>query len=210
MFTTLMVATLVVAMADWVAIAAERRDIEHVLKPLTVLVLMAALLSMGAPDPPTARWWVLAALVASLAGDVFLMLEDLFIPGLVSFLVAHLLYIVAFAVMGLAPIAFVVGAVSVAVLVALVGVRIVAGAAERDRISAIAVATYIGVISVMVAFAAGTTRWAVIVGAVLFYVSDAFIGWSRFVSSFAHQRLAIMTTYHLGQIGLVLGLLGVA
>ena len=70
------------------------------------------------------------------------------------------------------------------------------------------VAAYVLVISLMVAFAFGTGRWWAIVGALLFYVSDAFIGWSRFVASSRHQRLAIMTTYHLGQIGLVLGLLG--
>ena len=36
------------------------------------------------------------ALVLSLAGDVFLMLHGLFIPGLVSFLGAHLAYIALF------------------------------------------------------------------------------------------------------------------
>lgn len=210
MFAVLIGATLLVAVADWAAIAAERRDVEYVLKPLTMLVLIAAAFAISEPDPAGARWWVVAALVASLAGDVFLMLDDLFIPGLVSFLVAHLLYVVAFAVMGLVPVAFVVGALSVAVSVRVIGVRIIAGAAERDRTLGVAVAAYIGVISMMVAFAAGTTRWAVIVGAVLFYISDAFIGWSRFVAAFSHQRLAIMTTYHLGQIGLVIGLLGVA
>ncbi len=39
-------------------------------------------------------WRLLAlAVLASLAGDIFLMLPDLFIPGLVSFLIAHLAYI---------------------------------------------------------------------------------------------------------------------
>jgi hypothetical protein len=38
-------------------------------------------------------------------------------------------------------------------------------------------------------------------------VSDACIGWSKFVKEFAGYRMAIITTYHLGQIGLLLGLL---
>ena len=41
---------------------------------------------------PSVRW-LLCALLGSLAGDVFLMLPGLFIPGLVSFLIAHLCYI---------------------------------------------------------------------------------------------------------------------
>ena len=37
-----------------------------------------------------------AALLGSLAGDVFLMFQGYFIPGLVSFLVAHLFYVALF------------------------------------------------------------------------------------------------------------------
>lgn len=207
MFTVLLVATIVVAAADWVAVATDRRRAEYVLKPLTMVVLGAAVLAMADPDPSAARWWVLGALVASLAGDVFLMLEDRFVAGLVSFLLAHLLYIGAFFTMGLESMPFVLGAALVAVLIRAVGVRVVVGAAETDRSIGAAVAGYVAVISLMVAFGVGTARPAVIVGALLFYASDALIGWSRFVSAFPHQRLAIMITYHLGQIGLVLGLL---
>jgi uncharacterized membrane protein YhhN len=60
----------------------------------------------------------------------------------------------------------------------------------------------------MVVAAVGTARPAAIVGALLFYASDACIGWSRFVREFPRHRLVIMITYHLGQIGLVLSLLG--
>lgn len=208
MFAVLMGATVVVAVADWVAIARENRRAEYVLKPLTMVVLIAAAIAMESPDPSAARWWVVAALVASLCGDVFLMLEDLFIPGLASFLVAHLLYVGGFVVMGLEPVPFLLGAVLVAVLIRAVGVKVIVGASRKDRTFAIAVAAYVSVISLMVAFAIGTTRWWVIIGALLFYISDAFIGWSRFVAMFPQQRLAIMTTYHLGQVGLVLGLLG--
>ena len=47
---------------------------------------------------------------------------------------------------------------------------------------------------------------APVIGAILFYVSDALIGWTRFVRDVRHGRVAIMVTYHLGQIGLVLSL----
>ena len=45
-----------------------------------------------------------------------------------------------------------------------------------------------------------------IAGAVLFYASDGILGWNKFVQPVPHGRVAIMTTYHLGQIGLVLAL----
>jgi uncharacterized membrane protein YhhN len=47
-----------------------------------------------------------------------------------------------------------------------------------------------------------------VAGAVLFFASDGMIGWSRFVSDFPGSRVLIMVSYHVGQIGLVLGLLG--
>ncbi|MEP0764732.1 MAG: lysoplasmalogenase [Chloroflexota bacterium] len=102
---TLPIALLSVAAALCAAltIAAQYRQskrLEYVCKPLaTASILLIALL---ADDPLTARYQVLIVLglTASLAGDVFLMLPDRFLPGLISFLVAHLFYIAAFTLEG--------------------------------------------------------------------------------------------------------------
>ncbi|MBK6863760.1 MAG: lysoplasmalogenase [Ideonella sp.] len=64
-------------------------------KPATTLLIIAWAWPRGA-DAPAARRWILAGLWFSLAGDVFLMWPQGFLPGLVSFLLAHLAYIVAF------------------------------------------------------------------------------------------------------------------
>ena len=209
-FGVLIAATLVVAGADWWAVATDRRTAEYVLKPLVMVVLIAAALSISAPDPSAARWWLVAGLVASLAGDVLLMLDDHFVEGLAAFLVGHLLYIVALATMGITVAALVGGLILVAVLAGVLGRRIVAGAERHDARLRPPVTAYIAAISVMVAMAAGTLRPAAIVGALLFYASDACIGWSRFIDDFPRARVIIMVTYHLGQIGLVLSLLGTA
>ncbi|HET7228903.1 MAG TPA: lysoplasmalogenase [Longimicrobium sp.] len=68
----------------------------YVLKPLTTLLIL--MLAMHLPaSVPVYRQLIMAGLVFSLIGDVFLMLpRDHFVAGLVSFLVAHLLYIGAF------------------------------------------------------------------------------------------------------------------
>ena len=64
-------------------------------KPATTLLVIAWAWPRGADAPPVRRW-VRAGLWLSLAGDIFLMWPQGFLPGLVSFLLAHLAYIVAF------------------------------------------------------------------------------------------------------------------
>ncbi len=206
LFWALIAATLVVAVADWVAVALERRTVEYVLKPLTMAVLIAAAIAADPVVSGPARGWILAGLVCSLVGDVFLMLEDHFVEGLAAFLVGHVAYVVALWQLGVEWPRFAVGVVLVAVLVAVIGRPIVVGARRRDERLTIPVGAYITVISVMVASAIGTGIWIAVVGAALFYASDAVIGISRFVRDFPHSRLVVMTTYHLGQIGLVLAL----
>ena len=127
--------------------------------------------------------------------------------GLGAFLVAHLAYVVAFWLDGVTAAALAVGVVVVAVALATVGRRIL-GAVRRgpERELVGPVAGYIGVISVMVASAIGTRLALVVAGALLFYVSDALIAWTRFIRDHRHGRLAVMVTYHLAQVLLVLSL----
>jgi uncharacterized membrane protein YhhN len=72
------------------------RTAEYVAKPLTMVVLIGVALALH-PTSDAQRWWFVAALVLSLAGDVFLMLpNDMFVAGLASFLLAHVAYVVGF------------------------------------------------------------------------------------------------------------------
>lgn len=206
-FWVLVAATLVVAAADWWAVATERRSVEYGLKPATMLVLIAAAVAMPDPEPSAARWFFVVALLFSLAGDVFLMLDErLFVAGLGSFLVGHLAYVGGLVQFDLEPALLVAGVAGVVVAAALVGTRIVAAARTRDPRLAVPVAAYIAVISAMVACAVGTAVPLAIAGALLFYASDAVLGWNRFVQPVPQGRLVVMTTYHLGQVGLVLAL----
>jgi len=60
-----------------------------------LIILLAA--QRVQPTPSRYGMLLLAGLVCSLAGDVFLMLpEDRFIPGLASFLAAQICYAIAF------------------------------------------------------------------------------------------------------------------
>ncbi|MBC8174887.1 MAG: lysoplasmalogenase [Candidatus Marinimicrobia bacterium] len=69
----------------------------YVFKPLTMVFILLIAIQMSRGNFSRYVGTIIVGLIFSLAGDVFLMLpSDQFIAGLVSFLVAHLFYIVAF------------------------------------------------------------------------------------------------------------------
>jgi uncharacterized membrane protein YhhN len=71
---------------------------------------------------------------------------------------------------------------------------------------AVPVAVYVLVISAMVVVALGTATALLVTAALLFYASDAMLGWNRFVTPKSWAHLAVMVTYHLAQGAFVLAL----
>jgi alkylglycerol monooxygenase len=163
--------------------------------------------------------WFFIGLIFCLGGDVFLMFSDrLFLPGLISFLLGHICYIVGFGMPIPTPgneIAAILIAVVLLFLAGWVYVRLAAGmqvsGKKRMRIP---VLFYTVVITMMVFLALMTLfndDWKlyssilVSVGAVLFLVSDIMNAWVRFVEQIPNQRLWIMSTYHLAQLCIAVG-----
>ncbi|HAS09946.1 MAG TPA: hypothetical protein DCS55_05405 [Acidimicrobiaceae bacterium] len=204
----LLAATLVVAAVDWWAVATDRRRVEYVAKPLTMVVLIAAALALD-PVDGTARTWFVVALVLSLAGDVFLMLpRDLFVPGLASFLLGHVAYIVGLWILGTSRSGLAAGVAIIVVALPLLGQRILQAVRAGDEPElTVPVSAYMLVISVMVISAGASGSAVALAGAVSFYVSDALIAWTRFIQPLAWGRVAVMVTYHAAQIALVASLL---
>jgi uncharacterized membrane protein YhhN len=164
-----------------------------------VALIVAAIAGSAGVDAGI-RWAIVAGLVLSLAGDVFLMLDDRwFLAGLGAFLLAHLAYIVGIIQVGLEGGLLIVGLAAVAVLGVVVGRVIVAGAASRGSAMRLPVAAYVTVISAMVATGVGTGEPWLIAAALLFYSSDAVLGWERFIHAERWMGLAVMVTYHLAQ-----------
>jgi uncharacterized membrane protein YhhN len=86
-------ALLAIASAPW---ALDAPWLNYVFKPLTTLLIIAHAWPRG-HDRPVVRRWVLTALGWSLLGDVCLMWpQQGFVPGLLSFLLAHLCCLWAF------------------------------------------------------------------------------------------------------------------
>jgi uncharacterized membrane protein YhhN len=86
-------AMLAIANGAW---ALDQRALLFVFKPLTTLLIIVHAWQRGR-DTPSVRRFVLAGLCFSLVGDVALLWpQQGFVPGLVAFLIAHVLYTLAF------------------------------------------------------------------------------------------------------------------
>lgn len=209
----LLVLFLAVAALDWVAIHLPSKGLEYLAKPGCMVLLIACAFALD-PADDAARALLVTALGLSMLGDVFLMLPgrqpgtsgpNLFVAGLGSFLLAHLAYVVGFGLEGVSLGGLALGVVPVVLLVVVVGRRVRAAvAAGSEPELAVPVSAYIGVISLMVLAAFGTTDVRAMVGAALFAGSDALIAWERFVAKRPWGPLTIIVTYHLAQALLVL------
>lgn len=204
------------AVLDWFAVARDDLRLERVAKPATMAVLIVATAVTWTADFDRSFVATMVALVLSLAGDVFLMGErDRFVPGLISFFGAHVAYIVAFGGAVLSPYSVFLGTTLILVGGSLY-LAIRTGLRRRGKPELIfPVLAYVFIISLMVLTALtapGADGWsrgsivAAAVGALLFYFSDGLIGIHRFVRELSWARVAIMVTYHLGQIGLAYSL----
>jgi uncharacterized membrane protein YhhN len=197
------------AVVDWWSVGTDRLGVEFLAKPAVIICLVGVALAIevdGTGAGSVERGIVIAALGASLVGDVVLMTPDArFEAGLAAFLVAHLLYIAA-----MAP-EFEVGAGLVAALVIVaigfgVAPQLLAAVRPHGQALTAAVAAYVLVVSVMGVVAAGTGVLVTALGGALFVTSDALLGWARFVGPAPGGRVLVHVTYHLGQAGLVLWL----
>ncbi|HEX4905242.1 MAG TPA: lysoplasmalogenase [Acidimicrobiales bacterium] len=190
------------AVADWVAVWRRPSPIENLLKPLVLVLLVATALAVDPVDDGQRAWFVVA-LVLSLAGDVFLLpAVDRFVPGLASFLLAHVAYIVGLTRDAGTP----APAVAVVLLVP-VAMRVIGAVRHREPELLAPVVVYITVIAAMVAMALRSGDVVAAAGAVTFATSDSILALDRFDRHRRWMPLAVMVTYHVAQALLVVSLL---
>jgi len=216
----LLISTLAVAILDWIAVAKGWKKIEYLAKPLTMVALFLLLALVGRLSSlPLVFFGV--GILFSLAGDVFLMFSDRwFILGLVSFLLAHVAYIIGFNIP--LPAVSLTWALVVALVLAFSAARllrgIVAGLAAKGQGKLIVPVIVYGVVITLMLLSAMLTLFRadwpsaaaaglVSIGAMLFFFSDAILAWNKFVAPIKNGRLVNMMTYHLGQIALIVGVL---
>ncbi len=197
----------VAALVDWWGVARGRLGVEFIAKPLVVIGLIGAALAVDTGDG-VVRGLVVAALGASLVGDVVLMTPDArFEAGVFAFLVAHVLYITAFLETG----GLDVGAgVAAAVLIIGIGFgavpQIIAGARLRGPAMQTGVTVSLAVIAVTALLAAATGALTAMIAGALLLTSDALLGWNRFVDRAPGGRVLVQVTNHAAHVGFVLWL----
>ena len=194
----------VIAVLDWWAVAADRRDIERWAKPAVMVFLIASAVLIPA-ESDWIRWWIVIGLAFGLVGDV-LLFADRFIRGAAAFLIGHLAYVAALVVVPQEPRGLLVGGAIVLLVAVFVGRQIVAGAWRRSPVLGGIVAAYMLVIGLVVILAVGSSSMVAAIAALLFLTSDALLAWGRFVGSAPGGRVAVMITYQLAQAGFVLAI----
>jgi uncharacterized membrane protein YhhN len=174
----------------------------YIFKPLTMVLIISIALLAKKPPSSKYKYAIIAGLLFSMAGDIFLMLPvDLFIVGLVSFLIAQLIYTYAFR--SGRPFRF----KFIAILPFLIfGVLIFVILLPGLNGMAVPVAAYILVIMTMAWQAwdqwdEKRARWALLafIGALLFVVSDSLLAINKFGEPFAAARALTLTTYYSAQ-----------
>jgi uncharacterized membrane protein YhhN len=210
--------------AEWVTVWRDWKTAGYVTKPLAMLGILAWY-NQAAWSGPAGGWrggllWFGLGLVASLAGDIILMLPArFFVPGLIAFLCAHLLYLVGFNIhlpgVTWSLLLVLAGVLGIGILV----FRPILKGLERSpgsRAMHVPVIVYATVISLML-FSALASFWrpgwgsqAALVaslGAGLFWISDTVLATGKFVHPVRRYDLIVMVTYLLGQFGLAAGAL---
>jgi uncharacterized membrane protein YhhN len=180
----------------------------RIFKPLATVLLLAV---VGWPQSSFAKL-VVAGILLSLVGDVALLSDSdgAFMVGLVGFLAAHVLYVIAnLGVAAWSPIPIVAAVIVLASTMILL--RYVRPSAIPLRIATIIYGTAISAMVISAwATVGGRLGWAPFAagGAVLFYISDSSLALDRFHKKIPHVAYLALGVYWLGQIGIAIAARG--
>ena len=188
---------------------AGRRRLFHVSKPLTTVLVITVALIARTPVPAAYKTLILAGLLCSLLGDIALMFpEKWFTAGLVSFLVAHVFYILAFKPGPGRPLS--VGVLVPFIIFGLLMFRFLAPSLGRLKFP---VLVYMTAITAMAGLAAGrfvdgggTRPLLAFAGAVFFLISDSVLAYDRFAKKLGPAQVIILGTYFPAQLLIALSI----
>ncbi len=197
-------------------VLAERRDARvprAVLKSLASLGFLLVAVALGLPTGSWAQLAVFVGLIFGAAGDVFLLSREKrwFLAGLVSFLINHVGFLIAFFLIGVDPLWAAVAALPLAGFAWGVWRWLRASPKGLGPLAGPVVA-YIAVITAMVAASVGTLAIApvpagpiLVAAAVLFFTSDLCVARDRFIDPGPHNRTLGLPLYYAGQLAFAWG-----
>ena len=202
----------IVSLLEITFVATNNQSLRYISKPLIIPLLGAIYLAYQQTRPSFFKDNILLGLFFSWMGDILLQMPNLFVPGLLSFLMAHVFYIIYFAktksdqnsffklrpIMLIAVMAYLVefmyilwptlGAMRIPVLVYGITISTMLSAAlwQYQKLE-------------------NKTALYFIIGATLFVTSDSLLALNMFKESFTMAGILIMSTYILAQLFIVLG-----
>jgi uncharacterized membrane protein YhhN len=176
--------------------------VHYIFKPLTMIFIILIPLQNGYPLSQFYKYLIIAGLIFSLGGDVFLMLpKDKFVLGVLSFLIAHLFYITAFIVEGT-------HSLSLFYLLPFLLYGVIMLSILLPGLGKMKVPVLVYMLALMVMAWQALSRWAgselpgslsAFVGSLFFVASDSILAIDRFRKSFPSAHLYILLTYFVAQ-----------
>jgi uncharacterized membrane protein YhhN len=196
-------ALLAIAGAPW---ALDQPLLVFGFKPLTTVLIIARAWPRG-ESTPRVRRWVLAGLWLSLIGDIALLWpQQGFLAGLVAFLFAHALYIVAFTRehrLAARPAAFVVYALVAGSVLALLWAHVPSALRPPVAVYVLALATMAAQAAVVwLTSSRGEDRArarTLAIGGALFLLSDALLATNKFALPLPMASLWVLASYWAAQ-----------
>lgn len=179
----------------------DRPGLRAVGKPIASLGFIVAAIGFGAFESHYGKT-ILVGLILGAIGDVCLLgsARKFFIAGLVSFLLGHLAYFVAFAGLPISAASALIAAVGMAAVMGLIARWVFPHAPDMRA----PIGAYMLVISAMCVAAIGAggagAPWMIPVGALLFTASDIAVVRDRFVSKGLLNRLWGLPLYYAAQL----------
>lgn len=185
------------------ALLPDLRLLHYAAKPLTTLLVVLMVWHAAAPQPDYRRA-VLAGLLLSTLGDIWLMLPwDMFVAGLASFLVAHLAYLFAFTRrVRLQPLRwpFLAYAVLAAAVLALLWPRLPDALRVPVVIYVVALAAMAAQAAVAALQQPSRSAAAAALGGLSFVISDALLAIDRFHTPLPLAPLWVLASYWVAQL----------
>ncbi|MDR6457429.1 putative membrane protein YhhN [Chryseobacterium vietnamense] len=199
----LLVLLAIVFAFDLVFIAMDHSSWRFFTKPLLLPIIIWFYFTYSQQNVFRINQWFLSGLILSFLGDVFLLFEWGFMPGLGSFLLAHICYIVYFFKIKKK------NAWSWLPFVFLYLGSFIYYIYPYLNDMTIPVVIYGITIAAMLYFSISTYSSLLILGAILFVISDSVLAINMFVKHSTEKELVVMITYVLAQLMLVSGVVGI-
>ena len=200
----------IILIADLIAVQLNYKIAEYIFKPLIILWLLAYFILQLRAVRSNLKKWIIAALLFSWLGDVLLMLQDddnslFFLLGPSAFLVAHVFYILFFHFIRVKE--NVKSRWWLLLIVALYYLILISFLSPHLGDMKLPVRIYAIVISFMFMLAMHMSfikyqnagRWMML-GALLFVISDSVLAINKFYQSFEIAGIVVMLTYGLAQL----------